>query len=129
MKIYTSYFANHKKLREANIISLGIAIHPPKWFNGFTIFDLAPRMNMLRMKPDTYNRHFADILARTTPKAMLKEIKRFSRSDGDIALVCYEKDHCECHRKQVAEWFRKGGVDVEEFGLSKNPSVTQSEMF
>lgn len=34
MKIYTSYFANSKKLRKEGIVVIGIALYPPKWYVG-----------------------------------------------------------------------------------------------
>jgi hypothetical protein len=36
MNIYTSYFANLKKLEKANIKPIAICLYKPKWYNGIS---------------------------------------------------------------------------------------------
>ena len=47
MKIYTSYFGNLKKLKENNIVPIGICCYPPKDFHGPNLIAIAPTPDIL----------------------------------------------------------------------------------
>ena len=47
MKIYTSYFGNHRKLAASNIKMICVALGKPKYYNAPQIIEVAPRRYML----------------------------------------------------------------------------------
>ena len=54
MKVYTSYFANSKKLAAAGIKVIGVALYPPRWFYGFSMKNVAPTPSILYAKGQTH---------------------------------------------------------------------------
>jgi uncharacterized protein (DUF488 family) len=115
MEVYTSYFAKEKNLKAKGIVPIGIARFPAKFFYGQTIFDLAPRADMLRMPEEQYDREFKKILTRLNPRQIYEQIKRISEG-RDAALLCYEKSGDPCHRYMVADWLnRELGLNIKEF--------------
>jgi len=133
MKVYTSYFANGKKLHEAGIMMIGIALFPPKWFYGVSLQQVAPTYSILH--EDTEERYVErfknEVLAKVDPKEFIENVKTFSKGK-DVALCCFEKPGDFCHRHLVADWLNeKLGLGVEEFGVkvSKNPHYIQGSLF
>lgn len=133
MKIYTSYFANGKKLSKAGITMIGIALYPPKWFYGVSLKTVSPTYSILHEEDhDRYTERFKkEVLGRVDPKEFLESVERYS--DGkDVALCCFEKPGDFCHRHIVAEWLNeKLGLNVQEFGVkvSKEPHYVQGSLF
>ena len=131
MKIYTSYFANLKKVYAANIAPIGIARFSPKYFYGNNLLTLAPRADMLSMEQDRYDREYKKILSQLNPHVIYKRIEEIAEG-RDVALLCYEKFGEHCHRHLVAEWLNKElGLDITEFGYSarKIQEVIQMSLF
>ena len=132
MKIYTSYFANGKKLHKEGIMLIGIALYPPKWFAGPSLKMMSPSYDILHnsKSQDDYIRRFNDeILAHRDPKVFLSNIEKLSNGK-DVALCCYEKPEDFCHRHLVAKWMNaKLGLQIEEFEVSKNPTYTEQSLF
>lgn len=121
MKVYTSYFAKERTLRKSEILPIGIAVRPPEWFNGPTLFELAPTTEMLvgtmkgTMTLKEYDRLFMARLKNLNAMSILKQIKMIA-SERDVALLCFEKDRSECHRDMVAKWMEAElGIEVKEF--------------
>ena len=118
VKIYTSYFANLRKIPD-NIIPISICRKSPKWYNGLEYKRLAPSLSLLsawKREPNekTYRNSFYDISERLNPHIIFDEL--ISMSEGkDIILLCYEHPSKFCHRHLVAEWLNDYGYNVEEW--------------
>lgn len=118
MRIYTSYFANAKKLKEDGIMMIGIALYPPKWFYGVTLRMLAPSWSILKQTStdEEYIRRFkGEILSRLQQDVVLSRLNEISKGK-DVALCCFEKPGEFCHRHIVADWLNeKLEGKVEEY--------------
>lgn len=120
MKIYTSYYANLKKISQSypEIVPISIAGRCPDWYLGAQYKKLAPKYWFFQQwkenhDNDFYIRNFRsevlDNLDRTQVWLDLHEI-----SDGkDIVLLCYEKPSDFCHRHLVAEWLGTSVAELE----------------
>ena len=132
MKIYTSYFSNGAKLAKSGIMMIGIALYPPKWFTGLSNKYVSPSWDILhnsKSKEDYVQRFNSEILAHRDPKAFLSAIEKMANGK-DVALCCFEKPDDFCHRHLVAKWLNeKLGIQVEEFGISKNPVYSEQSLF
>jgi len=137
MKLYTSYFGNLKKLRDAGVIPIGISLYPPRWFKGLSIQQLAPHRYMLddKLTEEEYTRLYKDrVLRQLLPTSILKQIETLS-SGRDVALLCYEKPGDFCHRHIVADWLRiECGIEINEFTIlakepTNSPDSSQQSLF
>ena len=118
IKIYTSYFGMVKKMRAAGIVPIGIAISPPKWFDGPNIKDVAPRYEMLKWGNKRYDAEFINILAKNDPKQFVEELEILG-GGADVAICCYEKPEDRCHRHSVSWWLNKHlGIDIREWSTN-----------
>lgn len=113
--IYTSYFANLKKL-PPNVVPVSICGKAPDWYNGFQYKKLAPKygffMEWKRNKDNNfYIEHFnKEVLECTYPEKVILDLYKLigeTNQDKDIALICYEKPSDFCHRHLVADWLNK----------------------
>lgn len=112
--IYTSYWSNVNRLQRYGIEPVAVSRGKPKWFRGRKLDCLAPTWEMLHMGDEEYNRLYAQILARNDPN----QIARFLGT-GDVALLCWEKDPMECHRRFIAQWLRDAGYECEEWNAQE----------
>jgi len=115
MKIYTSYFSKCSQLKKHNVTPVCIAVGIPKWFDGQVYAKLMPRYEMLSMNAEKYRKKYFEILGRLSAGDVVKELEKMS--DGkDVAILCYEKEPCKCHRGIVALWLtEETGMEIEEF--------------
>ena len=111
--IYTSYFANIKKIPN-NIEKISISRFPPSWA------DIDGELKELAPSADLLNRYKNGVTDeeeyRTEFLAQLNTLNPFetaNKLDGK-ALLCYEKIGDFCHRHLVAEWLKSFGFKVEE---------------
>ena len=82
-----------------------------------------------KSEEDYVQRFNSEILAHRDPKAFLAAIEKMANGK-DVALCCFEKPDGFCHRHLVAKWLNeKLGVQVEEFGISKNPVYSEQSLF
>jgi len=115
MKIYTSYYGKIKILAKANIIPIGISVGIPRYFTGYTLNELAPRYDMLKLSESDYRKEFAQILAHLNARQIIEKIQIFAK-DLDVALLCWERPGLFCHRTLVAAWLTKEtGIELSEF--------------
>lgn len=114
--IYTSYFGQLKNLERDGIEPIAISRSQPKGFTGQKRLDLAPTWAMLKMSDAQYDECYERILSRMDVDAFIKEYE-----GRDVALLCWEKDINECHRKRVGEWLRAAGCEVEEYSPTTPP--------
>lgn len=131
MKVYTSYFANGKKLKEAGVKMVGVSLYPPRWYFGQSLKELAPTYFILKEQDlDVYTvRYKREVLGRLNPKDVLRKMQAVS-GGSDIALCCFEKPDDFCHRHLLADWLNeKLNLGVEEFGKSKEPKYEQLSLF
>lgn len=127
MKIYTSYFAKVKELRQCDIVPISIARWSPRFYSGERYIYLAPPAYLLKgdyTRDEYISIYKSEVLQKLNAKALEKA---FSQVYGgkDIALLCYEAPSDFCHRHLVAEWLKENGIDVEEF--SKDIKVQKEE--
>lgn len=133
MKIYTSYFAKGKTLRAQGIRIISIALYSPPHTKYDCLLCLAPTHSILYDKYRTEerytHRYINEVLGKLDANKLIEQISSISRG-SDVALCCYEKPTDFCHRHIVAKWIQENtGVEVEEFGSSRNKEVIQTELF
>lgn len=136
MNIYTSYFANIRKLRSMGIVPINIALYKPKWFEGISLAYVAPTRYMLKgdLTRDEYISSYKDnVLSKVRISDFLSQIEHLSEGK-DVALCCYEKPEDFCHRHLLAEWIMENsGIKVFEFGETppepKKEVSSQLELF
>ncbi len=109
--IYTSYYGRLRKLVEEGITPISVSRGKPGYFEGESIDSLAPTWQMLRMGKEDYNREYARILERNDAKHIAEEVI----GPRDVALLCYERDPMDCHRRFIAAWLRDNGYPCEEW--------------
>ena len=131
MKIYTSYFANSKKLTQAGIMVIGVALYPPRWFNGVSVWTVAPTPSILRAKGQTREqysvRYRNEVLSRVNPQQLMENLRNLSQGH-DVALCCFEKPGDFCHRHILAEWLSQNtGETIKEYGEPVAPTKPEPE--
>lgn len=119
--IYTSYFANIKKLPQ-NIVPISICGKAPDWYKGLQYKKLAPKYEFFMKWKETHDNDYyirefnKQVLDNLNPHEVLKELQALVGQNTDIALICYEKPDDFCHRHLVAKWFTKNGIPCKEGG-------------
>ena len=122
MKIFTTYFANLKKL-DPEILPIAICAKVPDGFNGPVLSELAPTKSILYQFKKTgdkklYIERFNDeVLSLISPESIYNLIVSIAEGRGfnQAALVCYEKPNTFCHRHLVAGWLNSTlGLTIEE---------------
>lgn len=131
MKIYTSYFGKLGRLNNRGIIPIGISVKLPDWAvhdcGNRWLKTVAPRYDMLKMEWAQYVKEYIAILGKLDSIYIMKFIKKVSE-DNDCALLCWEKERDNCHRKLLGMWLESEfGIVVEEFDLVKTD--VQKELF
>jgi hypothetical protein len=133
MNIYTSYFARGKTLKAHKVKMVSIALYPPTNVKCIAMPSLAPTHSILYDKyrtDDRYtHRYKSEVLQKLDPQKVLADLVAIAQG-SDIALCCYEKPGDFCHRHIVAEWLKENtGVEIEEYGQSKNVPVVEQTLF
>lgn len=112
--MYTSNFANIKKVIKSGLRPVAISIGLPKGYTGEREIRLAPTWAMLKLPREEYDRRFTAILQKLNPMEL------YMKLGDDAVLLCYEKHNDWCHRRLVAEWFENElGIMVPEFGYER----------
>ncbi|RHX84718.1 DUF488 family protein, N3 subclade [Leptospira stimsonii] len=126
MKIYTSYFANVRKLPE-KIIPISIARYAKYW-KGLNYFPLAPDAETLKLPLKEYTEKFLHQLSKLNVHKVIFDLGVISEGE-DIALLCYEKPGDFCHRRLVADWIKeKTGIEVEEYKAESREETNQPNL-
>lgn len=129
IKIYTSYFGQMKNLSKAGISIISIARYSPRFYHGGVLLEIAPTGAMLSMNDEEYKKAYREILRKVDVNKLLVKIQVLSKGK-DVALLCFEKPDVFCHRHLLAEWIQKSvGIEVTEWGVSRNPKVEQLSLF
>lgn len=121
--IYTSYWSRAKTLEKNGIEPVAISRGKPKWFSGRSCDAIAPTWAMLKMSDEDYWAHYWKILERADPHDFVRWL-----GDKDVALLCWEKDINDCHRKAVGEWLVAYGYECEEWEpeRARKPKTVQA---
>ncbi|ASM66399.1 DUF488 family protein, N3 subclade [Bacteroides caccae] len=134
MKIYTSYFGNNRKLKEAGVKIICVAIGRPRFISGVPqMVNVAPTRYMISAacSHDEYLRLYDEILANQDAYKVIEQIESLSEGK-DVALCCYEKPGDFCHRHILAKWLTENtGIKITEFGVveKKEPKYEQASLF
>lgn len=120
-KIYTSYFANLRNMPD-DIVPVSICQMPPAAYNGLKYKKLAPPSALIsayKKKPNENNyilKYNEQVLNNLNQFKVLQELEALVPvGTKQIVLVCYEKPGDFCHRRLVARWFKKIGIDIPEY--------------
>lgn len=120
MKIYTSYYANLRKIPD-NIVRISIAGKAPSWYTGLQYKKVAPKIGFfLEWKKNKDNNYYiehynSEVLSTLAAQNVYDDLKRLS-DDTDCVLLCYEKSGDFCHRHLVADWLsRELNINIEEW--------------
>jgi uncharacterized protein YeaO (DUF488 family) len=117
--LYTSYFANIRKLPE-NIIPISICGKAPDSWKGLQYKKLAPKWDFFKVWKETkdndyYIKNFDErVLNVLNAENVVNDLYTLS-NNKDVCLICYEKPSDFCHRHLVAEWLSKNGYECKEF--------------
>ncbi len=134
MKIFTSYFGNSRKLKEAGVNMICVAIGKPRFIAGIPqMLNVCPTRYMVSgpCSHDEYLKLYDRILASQDANQVVKQIEMLS-GGKDVALCCYEKPGDFCHRHILAKWLtEKTGIEIKEFGVveKKEPKYEQASLF
>lgn len=118
MKIYTSYFANLRKIPDY-IVPISICRKSPTGYSGLEYKGLAPSFSLLSAwkkehNEQAYQKVYKNILKHLNPCAIFDDLSNMSQGK-DVVLVCYEHPSKFCHRHLVAGWLNEYGYNVEEW--------------
>jgi len=123
MKIYTSYFARIKQIRERDdLLPVSIARFKPNWLKEpvLEFKKLAPSVELLSdiknglIDEEQYIRRFKkEVLVGKTVEAVRIHLMSFA-GNKDVVLLCYERPYEFCHRHIIREWFNNNGIYCEE---------------
>lgn len=134
MKIFTSYFGNSRKLKEAGIKIICVAIGKPRFIAGIPqMLNVCPTRYMVSgpCSREEYLKLYDRILASQDANQVVKQIEMLS-GGKDVALCCYEKPGDFCHRHILAKWITENtGIEITEFGVveKKEPNYEQASLF
>lgn len=118
-----------RKLTKAGIEPVAISRGKPKGFAGRSYDRLAPTWAMLKMSDADYDAAYEQILAQNDPHQFVHSLiaGMNEKCPNGVALLCWEKDVNECHRKRLGEWLIEAGYEVEEFDPNKPACENQQE--
>ena len=134
MKIFTSYFGNSRKLKEAGVNMICVAIGKPRFIAGIPqMLNVCPTHYMVSgpCSREEYLKLYDRILASQDANQVVKQIEMLS-GGKDVALCCYEKPGDFCHRHILAKWITENtGIEITEFGVveKKEPNYEQASLF
>jgi uncharacterized protein (DUF488 family) len=119
--IYTSYFANLKKLPDT-IIPISICGKAPEWYTGIQYKKLAPKYAFFMEWKQNHNNQFyiehfqSEVLYKLNIENVITDLDILS-AERDVALICYEKPADFCHRHLVCDWINNNGYKCCEYKM------------
>ena len=133
--IYTTYFANIRKVREAvlDAVFVSIAGKTPDWADCKKMPKLAPHWDWWNEWHDMFAQHLDSdesvawyskkyqktVLRDLDPLETAREIKDLAEWKP-VFLLCYETPEKFCHRHLVSEWLNMNGIECEEWKSSED---------
>lgn len=123
-KVYTSYYAKYKTVKNMGITPIITSVGYPKFLGAGKEWykPLAPTREMLKMKESEYKIEYAKILSKLNPRRVLGELWELA-GRKPFAICCYEKPGEFCHRHLVADWLKKVGFSIEEFNFESGKQI------
>lgn len=116
--IVTSYFANHRKLKNEGFAVVSIARFPPGSCKG--ILDFAPSEDLVRgsksgtLSEEYYKACYIKMLD-NIPVSRALELVNILK-EGNYALCCFCGKNKFCHRHLLAEWLNRNyECNIKEF--------------
>ena len=119
MEIYTSYYANMKKIKEKypDVTFISIAMKKPDYIEVLEYKKLAPKWSFWKIWKDDISKkgnneyyikeYYKQVLSLLNPNIVLHELEKLSENSDMVVLLCYEKPQNFCHRHIVADWITK----------------------
>lgn len=131
MIIYTSYFANVRKLAASGIKPMSISLYPPRYFQGTRLYNVAPTKSILFAKNQTHEqytqRYINEVLSKIDAKTFVEQLECMS-GGMDVALCCFEVPSAFCHRHILADWLHDQlGIDVKEWNEMTVPDPVEEK--
>lgn len=130
MKIYTSYFANMKRIKEKfpNVFFISIAAKKPDYIDIMEYKKLAPKFSFWKIWKNNISKkgindyyiaeYQKQVLSLLNPKIVLYELEKMTSKSEMVVLLCYEKPKDFCHRHIVADWITKNtNTKIKELNL------------
>lgn len=119
MMIYTGYFEMVDDYLREGLVLVSIAGRIPEWFQGVKYPKLAPLKSWWtewKEKGFSESWYIKQYQETVLGKLIVEDVMKDFQSLGNrIILLCYEKPGKFCHRHLVSAWFRKQGVEVNEY--------------
>lgn len=114
-----------KYIRQDNVNVLLITRYGFDFDDAFRYYNLAPSFELFNkiesFKKEFggdwfshYSKLFNNELETDEKQFGINEVKSALESGMDTVLVCYCSDYNKCHRKLVADYFKKLGIDSKE---------------
>lgn len=111
IKLYTSYFANNKKIPK-EIKRISIAKFSPRWIKCDSYSPAAPPIDLLynfknkeiceKEYIEIYNKHLNSL----DGNLVITHLKQLS-GGKDIVFLCYENSDKFCHRHLFLDWLKQ----------------------
>lgn len=109
--VFTSYFANIRKIDTTIYTPVAICGGIPNWYKGAWYKKLAPKWDFFneykegRITAEEYTvRYKAEVLNNLWVGDVLDEIRALIPQGSTPVLICYEKVGDFCHRNLVSDW-------------------------
>ena len=114
--LYTSYWGNIGRIERAGIEPVAVSRGKPKGFSGRSFDEVAPTWSMVKMgMGPEYEAMYQRILARQDPRDFAWRVIAGRPKDVEhVAMLCWERDWDDCHRKMIAEWLTAAGIPCVE---------------
>ncbi len=127
MKIFTGYFAKGKNYKENGLFTISVSKGKPKFFNpDHSYSPFMPTWEMVKMYCSE-SEYFLSNLRTLNAKEVQKHFETISKGK-DIVLLCYEKNPKECHRSYISNWFKRNGIECNEYELQSNEKIKDPQL-
>lgn len=120
MQVFTSCFSSARRLDPDRYFVVSIARFPPKWFQGFRCYVLAPSADLLNRYHNGLSqyhygvRYRRDVLGHIDVHKVFEDLARLA-CGRDIVLCCFEPAFEFCHRRLLARYVQEvWGYSIEE---------------
>jgi len=127
--IYTGEFYNLQNYIQAGLTPISIAGYALENYHGIQFKTLAPKYSWWKEWHDNHlsnewyhQKYHETVLDKLNPKVIANRLQAFGEN---VVLLCYEKPNEFCHRQLVAQWLRRAGIPVCEYG-AQNFSQTRN---
>jgi uncharacterized protein YeaO (DUF488 family) len=119
--LYTTHYKNIKKIpEEAELVVVSRMIPEMKtkgrsWAHAEFLAPSYPLLNQFKFRAidwDTFKDRFTEELKGR--ENILNLYLEAMKAGEDFCFICWEKDHAECHRSILGQWFEEKGIQWKE---------------